>query len=68
MKIKLHLLVITKKIQIQKKFKIAKNMKCLVKSCSIGNKGKWLKGVVSHKIPPPNSEELREKWLSQINR
>ena len=43
-------------------------MKCLVNGCQTGNKGKWEKGVVSFKIPPPNSEELREKWLSQINR
>ena len=41
---------------------------CLVKSCDIGNKGKWRKGVVTHKIPPTSSEELREKWLSQIKR
>ena len=41
---------------------------CLVKGCHFGDGGKGKKGVMKHKLPPPSSAWLREKWLSQINR
>ena len=41
---------------------------CLVKGCHHFDGGKVKKGIIKHKIPPPSSVWLREKWLSQINR